>query len=98
MQFITEQIGTDVGALVVEDHGVPVLIIDPRLSTREQVRLAASLLTDEEFTETFPVYPLEQARQHHDHDEDQQHEQNGAHQPTPVVGVAARIASGNCDL
>lgn len=57
MRVIVEEIGTDVGALVVDSDSGPVLLVDPGLSRREQVRLIASLLTDDEFTEVCSPFP-----------------------------------------
>lgn len=57
MRVVVEEIGTDVGAVVVDHGGEPLLLVDPRLSRREQVRLIATLLTDDEFTEVCSPFP-----------------------------------------
>jgi hypothetical protein len=48
-------IGSAVGAMVVDTDGAEsVALVDPALSTREQVVVLAELLTDAEFDELVP--------------------------------------------
>lgn len=56
MRVEIADIGTDVGALVVDTDSETVVFIDPGLGLRDQVRLLSSLLTDEEFTELVPPF------------------------------------------
>lgn len=58
MRVEAAEIGTDVGAIVVDGDGGPVVLVDPRLSSRERMRLISSLLTDEEFVELCSPFPL----------------------------------------
>lgn len=49
MRLVVAEIGADVGALVVDDPGGQVLLVDPHLSYREQMHLITGLLSDAEF-------------------------------------------------
>jgi hypothetical protein len=49
MQLAVTEIGTDVGALIAETPDGPTLLVDPRLSHRQQLHLITALVSDEEF-------------------------------------------------
>ena len=57
VRIVVEEIGKDVGALVVDSPSGSILMVDPRLSRREQMRLICSLLTDDEFNEVCSPFP-----------------------------------------
>lgn len=55
MRIVFAEIGADVGALVVEELGERVVVIDPGLSLREQFHAVAEILDDAEFRQVAPV-------------------------------------------
>lgn len=54
MRVEVAEIGPDIGVLIVDGEDESIVLVDPRLSRRERMRLLADMLSDEEFAALVP--------------------------------------------